>query len=1366
MRRTIVILLFSIQAIALWGSGYDIDKLTNSDGLSNSSVNTIFQDSSGLMWFGTWDGLNIYDGEEFKVFKPEPNDNGSISNNIIRDVIEQRPGIEWIATDRGINRYDASTGRFERFFSDLRNGGVTFEHSFLILKNKEDVIFSIVYDQGTYYFDEEKHSFILLPEIGKKYIKKAFFDADDNMWLYTEDKRILKVVFEKGHHDSPVVEAPVDIKSLCNMESVFYDAKGNTIWMQTPEKGYVAYEITEGLLSDSNSDFYRETGPINDIAFKDTYQLLGTSRGLFHFNPKDKSLSCILNNVPVLSVFAGSQQIIWVGTDMQGVWILSQSNDKFITYPQGEAGIFNHCAVRCFYEDDQGNLWVGTKGSGIYVFRHKEGKQGLRAHYGTENGILNNSVYAIVKGKSEIWIGTDGRGINYYDNARKRIFTLDIPDSLRQGINLSSIYSILPQGNDTLWVGTSGYGMYRLTIDHKSMPYSIKSYRQYVYREGKPSLSNNIVYSIIKDDSTHLWIATRGGGLNRFDRVSSTFQVFHFWSNDSSFISSDDVLCLCRDSRKRLWAGTSMGLYQLLSYTGNKPYFSHFTEKEGMPNNTIHGIMEDSNHNLWLSTNRGIAKLITDSINQGHRIISYYKSDGLQDNEFSDGAFYKSPGSNLMYFGGINGYNVFNPQDISNSSYMPSLVMDAFYVDNEKAILNKYIQNVGGKRSLYIKYNNKSFSFRFIPIDYLTGDKCEISYFLEGYQKEWINLGTSNTVVFSNLRPGHYTLKVRCSNADKLWSNNLYVLPVRISPPWYASTAAIICYILLFLLVCFGIYKFISYKISVKEKIRDEENDKKKIEEIHEAKLVFFTNIAHEFSNSLTLIYGPCEQLLMDKSLPSDEKKYLNVIESNSDRMQSLIQQLIEFRKAENGHLKVHIEPVDIVELAKCESDYYLDILEQRHIIFNLHFSQEKIVWPTDRDCCDKVIFNLISNAVKYTREGEHIDVSVSITDCNFLRLEVKNTGIGVRKEYQKSIFDRFEVLNRFEKEVSKGETSNGIGLSLCKSIVELLKGEITIDSDENSFTSFIVTLPVLECSQNGTGEQQNLKENNVEKDRIRQIKEATQQSQGKNANMGESLASLPLKKEGLVLIVDDDREIRKFIKDILGNRFDTAEASNGKEAIDMMKKKMPNLIICDVIMPVMDGVEFVRTMKSQELTHHIPIILLSAKSSVENQIEGLEMGADAYLGKPFHPRHLNAVIDSLLDRDKALLDYSKSAYSAVEQFEGNIVKKEDKNLITSITEVIYNNIDSEKLSIDLIANETAISKMQLYRKVKELLNMTPTEYIRQIRLEQAEKLLKTTNKTVQEIMYECGFNSKTYFYREFSRKYHLTPKEYRSNNA
>lgn len=1348
------IFLFVLFSSVVSAKDFDILNLTSSDGLSNSSIIKIFQDSNGLIWFGTWDGLNVYNGRDFKSYKPEPGNSNSISNNIIRDIIEERENILWIATDQGINRFDKTSNTFRRFFTNPNNQIIYNENSFFVTKNSFSQIFACIVEQGIYYYNDEVQNFFKLKIPVKVKAKKIFIDSDDNLWLLTLDKKLFKIDFKKGNLKNPVVNNIIQFKHLSDIESVFYQS-GNEFWLQTIDKKMYLYNISEGTLKTNVSNFQPNDMVKAIIALKN-YIIWGTTNGLYRFNCQTHNTEPLFENISILSLFSGSQSIIWVGTDTRGVLQLSPLRTKFQMFSADNIPSFSRNAVRSFYQDQTGVLWVGTKGSGIYELVSGTTTQNLdiNQHFTTLNGLLSNSIYTIVPDQTGgFWIGSDGTGLNYYDPKSRSINKLSINQSLKKEPNLTSVYSILIL-DQTMWVGTSGNGMYKLEIDRTTRPYSIKSYKQYVFKKGQSSsLSNNIVYSIVKADNDNLWIGTRGGGLNYFNIANEQFKTFRFSSNNADLMGTDDVLSLHRDKKGFLWVGTSMGLIKLLHFDKGNLVFERYTEKEGIPNNTIHGILEDKDNNIWLSTNKGIAKFIQQKGDT--RIISYYQKDGLQSNEFSDGAFYESPYNHKFYFGGINGFNTFNPSGISNSSYMPSLVLDAFYVDNAEEELSQYEINGKNGKSLHISYRINSFSFKFIPIDFISSPKCEISYLLEGYQKNWIHLGTSNTIVFSNLPKGKYVLKVCCNNADKIWSNKIYSLPIIIQPPWWNNNVAYICYAILFLLVMFGANRIITNQLKTRNEIKMKELEKQKTEEIHQAKLRFFTNIAHEFSNSLTLIYGPCIQLL-NNNTDGYTRKHINTIKSNSERMQNLIQQLIDFRKAETGYLKPDFKQVDISELIKYVTDNFTEILEQKRITLNTALFPEDIYWNTDWDCIEKIVFNLLSNAVKYTPQNSEISLIVKIID-NELQIIVTNYGVGINPRKLQSVFNRFEILDRLELQASQGlETRNGIGLALCKNITELLNGNIDVKSDGETYTSFIVVIP----------ENKSLNVIIPETQKEEPLAAETEEQKKSEINIKGDYLIPNNEKEGLILVVDDEQDIRQLLKELLTEKYEIVEAGNGDEAINAMRVRMPILIICDVIMPKMNGVEFIKIMKSQELTRHIPIILLSSKSAIENQIEGLELGADAYLGKPFHPRHLEALIDSLLRQNKAILEFNDSTYASIEQFNGKLIKKEDKDLLIKITKLIMEHIDDETLSLDSIAAEMAISKMQLYRKIKELSDQTPTEFIRNIRLNNAEKLLKTTNKTVQEIMYDCGFNNKTYFYREFAKKFKHTPKEYRNQKS
>lgn len=1357
MKSRISFILFLFCPFLFADGGFDIRYLTNNEGLSNSSINCIFQDSDEILWFGSWDGLNIYNGKEFKVYKPEPGNPLSISNNVIRDIVETASGLYWISTDMGINRFDLREGSFKRYFTDSLKSEITNEHSFLIAADSGGRLVASVYRQGLYFYDDHNDKFLQLNIGDRLNIKNILFDNSDQLWIHTDERELLRLSFN-GDSANGVVR-DVEAFELLKVVESFFNGGAAGLFMQAADRAIYRYDIERESIIRYNFN-YPDIGMVRDISCVDSLLYLGSEKGLYRYDLKLGEMEAIIENNSILSLTAGSQGILWVGTDNRGIGRIVPTREKFVTYSPLNLPGFGRSAVRAFCEDGAGSLFVGTKGKGLYRFEREKrgGRLELKDRYDSDDGLVSNSIYTVVSDQDgTIWIGSDGNSINYIVGSSENIYQLAFSGD-QEKKSLSSIYAILADGENRLWVGTSGYGMYRLKIDKSSHPYRIIDYKQYIYSDGENSISNNIVYSIL-GDGDNLLIATRGGGVNRFNIDKETFEVIGPSEYDGEYSSSSDVLCLHNDNRGNIWAGTSMGLFRLSYDSFGNILSSGYNEMNGMPNNTIHGILQDRLDNIWVSTNRGLAKLSChgDSLN----ITSYFSMDGLQDNEFSDGAYYASSGGSLFYFGGINGFNEFNPLEVIDETNIPKLMLDAFYVDNRRCNIGQFLVERGGREVLTLSYDQSSVSLHFVNLDYLAGEKCEISYMLEGHQSDWVNIGRSNTIVFTNLPKGNYLLKVKNSNAYGVWSKNFFTLPFKVNPPWWETGFAYTIYSLILVLIAFAVWKIVSYRLRVRENNRIIELEKQQTEQIHQAKLSFFTNIAHEFSNSLTLIYSPCEKLLRERQSDSLIRKYLQIIKANSERMQNLIQQLIEFRKAEGGHLKLTEEIVDIPEMIRYIVDSFLDMLEEKKIECELIFQPEDIQWITDSSSLEKILFNLISNAVKYTPLDERIEIRVEIID-GLLTISVTNRGVGISEEYHEHIFDRFEVLNRFEKQASfTMQSRHGIGLAICKSLTEVLGGDIAVDSDGESYASFILKLPQLSVGDSVETDEVGKSEPTVtgrERDGSHDIKADGDQYKDDSGSK---------KKKGereLILIVEDDLQIREMIKELLNEKYEIVEASNGMEAIEITNQQLPRIIISDIIMPVMDGVEMVKKIRSNSRTSHIPIIFLSSKSDIESQIEGYETGVDAYLGKPFNVRHLEALIESLLIRMKRMRDYSDSPVSVMEHFEGRLIDREDKELLMRINTVLQDNIDNENLSIGFIANEVAVSRMQLYRKIKEITGLTPTEYIRSLRLKYAEKLLRTTNRTVQEIIYLSGFNNKGYFYRVFARKHNKTPVEYRNS--
>ena len=1303
----------------------DIRYISSRNGLSNSSVTCIYKDSDDYVWFGTWDGLNRYDGSEFEIFRSSLNER-SLSSSIIRQIMEDNENNLWIATDRGIDKFDRRDNSFTRFFSEIAKKGMFSEHSFFLTKDSEGNLYAAVSGYGLYLFNKTSDAFDIKYRTSQP-LSGLWCDKSSCIWALSENNlyRIPKSV--DGTH------FPVEALADKDIDFATIGVNGYTLWYKSSKS-----DVIKGIDLSTGSTIReltipRDTKKVTCLDNSGSAILVGTDSRLLEYS--DNKAHELYGNIPVLSLLKDDNDIIWVGTDMLGVAIISNMETPFHSVSGKKHKIFANSAVRSFYEELPGRMWIGTKGNGLILMNLSDNSEIRR--YDTHNGLNDNNVYSLYEGDEVIWIGTDGKGLDYIEKSSGNVCSLSVPESL----NFSSVYSILQTERNVIWLGTSGHGLIRVEIDRSKKPYKVASYKQFTIDNG---LESNIVYSLALDNERNVWAGTRGGGLSRF-RTDGTPAPIDIDKDMAEAIN--DITYLLINNNGELLMGTSLGLY-----SRNKDGQIRKIESQHIDGTSLHGIIEDTNGALWVSTNNGLIR-----INRGVNSVAetrFSAEDGLQSNEFSDGACLLSPYSGQIFFGGISGFTYFNPDETGQSKTFPKLHLKGVYIGNDRH--TDCIQEKDGRQEIIISPQNSSFTLKFATMDYTFADRCEIAYNLNGHSKDWIYLGTSKNIAFSALPHGHYRLDVRHTNADKVWSEDIYSIDINILPHWYETWYTFLLLGLIIILFCSALaWSFISRRRE-RRQIKEQEDEKAKMIDIHEAKLQFFTNIAHEFSNSLTLIYGPCKELQKSSQLSSSSRKYLDYIETNSSRMLNLIQQIIAFRRTETGHLKLHPEEVCINEIILHDEEYFRGKFEEKGLQIKTEIDREDVKWVTDKDSIEKIIFNLLSNATKYTPDEGTITIKCS-EENDRLRISVTNYGIGIPEEKRSAIFDRFEVLDKFENDIRKGKISNGIGLSMCKNLVELMQGRIWIDSDGKSYTSFCFELPKLQISE------AKAEPASISSEQPQIYDEETPSAEPdstSDTSAQDSDESHPSKKR--ILIVDDDADIRNFIKGLLSDNYNVLEATNGREALQEIESNLPDLVISDVVMPVLDGFQLLKTIRESPKYKHIPVVLLTSGNSDDNRKLGLDRGADAFVGKPFNPDMLQSVITNVLGRDEAIKDYSNSAYSAMDRFLGVEISKDDRALFTEITDIISSNIDNDRLCMDFIAEKLSISKMQLYRKFKACLDITPIEYIKTLRLEKAEKLLKTTTRTVQQIMYDCGFNSKTYFYKEFAKKYGVTPKQYR----
>jgi signal transduction histidine kinase/DNA-binding response OmpR family regulator len=842
------------------------------------------------------------------------------------------------------------------------------------------------------------------------------------------------------------------------------------------------------------------------------------------------------------------------------------------------------------------------------------------------------------------------------------------------------------------------------------------------------------------DEASLLYLGSRGGyGLVRFNLLTKKYEFIPM--NNAGNRAVGDVLCMCYSKDSTFYLGASSGMTQMKLHSGNPAEVRQYSRIDGIKNDMVHGILEDSDGCVWLSTNKGLTKY-----NPHNRFFHNYESPDLDVTEFSDDAYWKCPYTGKLFFGGINGVIWVDPQNDRQENYKPALHFFEMKMGHETHSLYDYTDQKTGY--VTIPPNISTFSISFVATDYIHGENYEYSYLLENYNTSWTELQKDNEVVFTKLPYGNYVLKVRYKNDVFDSDAKEYFLHIRVLPPWYRGSWAMIAYGLVLATICLGIVYWLRRRIVEKQaevarKIREEQKEK-----LYEAKLNFFANITHELCTPLTLINGVNDYIKISADRLADGKleKYARILGENVTNLNELIQEILDIRKIEEvGFSHIQIKRVSVSSLIRKQCESFIPVAEQNGINFTFSDVDKPVYWNTDVPSLKKIIRNLVSNAFKYTEQKGTIDVSVRIENESLI-IKVYNTGKGIAEADLKTIFDRFHILGDLDGNNYTQMTSrNGLGLFICHSMVQLLRGEINVESKEGESAGFIVTLPYLEVEEMDLDEQAD-EEVPVAQPVVSAVAAET------TGNIGNPV----------ILVVDDNRDIVWLIKETLSSEYAVREAFNAEEALALMDQQTPDLIITDIMMPSMDGFALISRIKSDKFTRHIPLIVVSAKVSESEQAEGLDLGADVYLTKPFSSVVLHSVVNRLMANKKELKDYYYSPESAYEQSGGQLIHQEDKEFMDSVTAIIKENLAQDTLRPELIADKLGMNTRALYRRFKKISPLTPSDFIKDYRMMHAARLLVTTNLSVQEIIYQVGISNKSYFYREFSAKYGVTPGEYR----
>ena len=1313
------------------------------EGLSHCTIFGINQDKEGNLWFATYDGVNKYDGYNFTVYRHQYANPQSIACDISRCVTVDDSGRVWIGTREGFSLYNRDQDTFSNYF--YKENGYKATVTCIAPMNKDYLMLGTT--SGVLLFDIGKERILndTLPHPLHLLRPPAMVRQSDKIYIGVE-KGLYVYSLANG-----TLEKLVDMPKATRIHSVFCQMF-TRIWIATEGEGLYMYDTKSKELKN-----YRH---------EDGYSGL--------------------NSNYVRSLAVDQENRLWVGT-YGGLNIYEGGKDRFLSVRNSaiQEGSLSQNSVRSIFMDSQGGMWLGTYWGGLNYYHPLCNRFQHIKHVPFANSISDNVVSCIVEDNAKnLWIGTNGGGLNFYDSASKTYKYYLQNSDLSKEVSFKDIKAVyVDELHDNIYVGTHAGGMIVLNR---------RTGNQRFFNTQNSDLPSNNIYSILSDGHGGLWIASLGT-LIHYDIAGNHFQTVDKDSKGKRLQESNSVLF--RDSKKRIWAGGEMGL-TIYNQTGtsltinteydiapilkqsfincfcestsgyiwvgtrnglfglkeNAKELLQYTTVDGLPSNVIYGILEDSYGRLWISTNQGLSCLTPGS----RKLRNFTIVDGLQSNQFNAGSYCRINNGNML-FGGINGITSFRPETLIDNPYSPRPFINKLYVSNkevlpgdETRILKKCIEN---EDHITLTSSQNSFSISFVVSNYIAGKHNTFAYKLEGYNDSWYSQDNINLVSYSNLPAGDYTFFLKAANNDGKWSEEPAILHIRVLPVWYCTWWAISIFIILCAGLLFGVLRFFWLRKNMQAEILMERLDKEKQEEISQMKIRFYIDISHELRTPLTLIVAPLQELI-ERIKGHWEHEKLSYIQRNTNRLLHLVNQLMDYRRAELGIFE--LRPVYANAYKKVLNCFlnYENLSKRKDIDYNLYTELQDEELLFDETYLDLIVNNLLSNAFKYTEKGECITVRLYKEDNNLV-LQVIDTGVGIPAEKQKKIFERFY-------QAESGHEGSGIGLSLVQRLVELHHGHITLESKVGEGSTFSIYIP--QDKSMYTSEELLAQEEGAKEQRAYYTNAHDVYIDDEELLETSALADGEKEKRGKILVVDDNQELRQYLVSGLSSDFNLLEADNGQKALDILKGQEVDLVITDVMMPVMDGVKLCKAIKQNIRTCHIPVYMLSAKADTKYQLEGLQVGADDYIPKPFSMPILKTKIQNVLrTRYRVFERYSNTTEVEPEKLANNTM---DEELLRRAIAVIEKNMDNVEFSTEQFAREMNMSRSNLHLKLKAITGKSAIDFIHKIRFNRACQLLKEGRYSVSEISFMVGYNTPSYFAARFKKYMGCLPTEYGKNNA
>lgn len=1337
---------FAIQFVLLitfsltgFSQDYPVKFLDMTNGLSNNSVITIFQDSDGYMWFGTYDGLNRYDGYNFKVYRNRINDKKSLLCNTIYHIEGDSKKNIWVGGSKGLCVYSKINTTFqpvEYVSSDAKRP-----------KEIKDVIHKI-----------------------KSVSDKLLLAASQNLGLLT---------FENGSLIGKTV--PLEgtkkriIKYGYDATGIEKDLKNKFCWVYVRNVGICKYNYASKKLK----ILYPSAMDVKCMKLSlDGNLWLGTDEGLYLFNANSHLLSknYFSNKCSVTDILIDKKKKIWLATDGYGVYKVMDNDKKAIPYNASNVTQFvKSNSVWCLYEDTTGNKWIGTLRGGISTIGNSPKFFEIVKHGVNDTNPADNFILSFCEDeKNNLWIGTDGAGLKYWDRKKNTYKTYTNSTNISNEISSNFITSIIRDENNEIWLSTWAGGVNRINPLNNSIS------RFSCYNPFTKQVEKNIWF-LYKDSDNNIWAsATNEGSLYLFDRVKNSFMLVDktinnlqcltetsdgkLWGGNYTSLFAiekenkkykkinigNPIRCILEDKNKNLWLGTQEGGLVLFDRKTNK--FKRLTTDNGLPSNTILRLLEDKRGNLWMSTYNGICRFDIKK-----RIFRNFSvNDGLQSNQFSFNAGIELSTGEFL-FGGINGFNMFFPDSIKQFNKVSNVLLTDFYVNNqpiEESKRDLISKRISGKiKEVSLPYDQTALSLEFVALDYNNADKIKYAYYLEGWDEHWSFVDQVRKANYTRLTEGKYVFKVKTTNFKGGWNKVESLVSIVVFPPWYRTWWAYSIYLFIVAGIIYGYIKYNKNKEKLKYKVKIAELERNKEKEIAEKQSSMFTYISHEFRTPLSLIINPLKKAIQKDNIEkSTSGSDLVIAHRNARRLLSLVDQLLLFRKAENDADVLRMSIINVNDLCYEVYQCFVNQAKDKNIDYTFQIPENNIEIIGDYEKIEISLFNLLSNAFKYTPVRGAIKLLLDETATDVI-IEISDSGAGIEKNDLEVIFDKFKQINT---KVSVG-TGFGIGLFIVKYFVEKHKGTVICSSEIGKGSVFKLIF------LKGQDHFDNIQISDIIPKMSPLFEEIiadnTEPQENITHTSDNELNKTMLTDRRTLLIIDDNADIRGYLVKLFSESYMVYSADNGEQGLKLTKKYMPDLVLSDITMEGIDGIELCRNIKKDTNLSHIPVILLTASKNPETHLQGISDGADDYITKPFNDDILVARVESLLRSRINLRNYFLDSITLRENTQK--VPAEYQEILKKCIAIIEANIHKRDFTIKNFATEMGMSHRTLYTKIKIISGQTLNAFIRSVRIRRAAMLMLTENINIAQASAEVGFEDPKYFRQQFVKLFAMTPSEY-----